>query len=175
MAFSKMMSSLSYFSLEGFLAVALALALILAHLPSSNAQDSPQGYVDAHNAARALVGVGPVTWDETIANFSRTYASTRVADCRLVHSGDRRYGENLAGSTGNLSGRDAVNLWVSEKVFYDYNSNTCAAGQVCGHYTQVVWRNSVRIGCGKVRCKNGGTFIGCNYAPPGNYNGRRPY
>ncbi|KAJ1396583.1 Ves allergen [Sesbania bispinosa] len=78
-------------------------------------------------------------------------------------------------STGDMSGRDAVRLWVNEKADYDYNSNSCASGKQCGHYTQVVWKNTKRVGCAKVRCNNGGTFITCNYDPPGNYVGQRPY
>ncbi|KAK1572516.1 hypothetical protein Q3G72_033915 [Acer saccharum] len=140
----------------------------------SHAQDSPQDYLNAHNAARSQVGVGPVTWDEQVAAYARNYANQHKGDCRLVHSGGP-YGENLAGSSGDLSGTRAVQLWVSEKADYNYNSNSCAPGKVCGHYTQVVWRNSVRIGCAKVRCSTGGTYITCNYAPPGNYVGQRPY
>ncbi|KAK1558407.1 hypothetical protein Q3G72_001967 [Acer saccharum] len=148
----------------------LGLAMVLR----SHAQDSPQDYLNAHNAARSQVGVGPVTWDEQVAAYARNYANQHKGDCRLVHSGGP-YGENLAGSSGDLSDTRAVQLWVSEKADYNYNSNSCAPGKVCGHYTQVVWRNSVRIGCAKVRCSTGGTFITCNYAPPGNYVGQRPY
>ena len=111
-----------------------------------------------------------------MATFALNYASQRKGDCQLIHSGGGgRYGENLAGGSGDLSGSDAVKLWVNEKADYDYNTNTCAAGKQCLHYTQVVWRNSLRVGCAKVRCNNGGTFIGCNYAPPGNYVGQKPY
>ncbi|KAJ0077475.1 hypothetical protein Patl1_36325 [Pistacia atlantica] len=118
----------------------------------------------------------PVTWDNTVAAFAQNYANQRIGDCALVHSGGGgKYGENLAWGSADLSGTDAVKMWVNEKANYDYNSNTCAAGKACGHYTQVVWRDSVRIGCAKVRCNNGGTFIGCNYAPPSNYNGQKPY
>ena len=46
-----------------------------------------------------------------------------------------------------------------------YNSNSCIGGE-CGHYIQVVWVNSLRIECAKVRCNNGGTFIVYNYDPP---------
>ncbi|KAB2636099.1 pathogenesis-related leaf protein 4-like [Pyrus ussuriensis x Pyrus communis] len=102
------------------------------------------------------------------------YANSRISDCNLVHS-VRPYSENIAKGTGDLSGTAAVNLFVSEKADYNYNSNTCAAGKMCGHYTQVVWRSSTRLGCAKVRCNNEGTFIGCNYDPPGNYAGQRPY
>ncbi|KAL9321316.1 hypothetical protein ACSQ67_013155 [Phaseolus vulgaris] len=140
------------------------------------AQDSIADYVNEHNAARSQVGVPNIVWDNTVAAFAQNYANQRQGDCNLIHSGGGgKYGENLAKSSGDLSGKDAVKLWVDEKQYYDYNSNSCAAGQQCGHYTQVVWRNSVRVGCAKVRCSNGGTFITCNYSPPGNYVGQRPY
>ncbi|KAM1794800.1 hypothetical protein ACFX11_035233 [Malus domestica] len=122
----------------------------------------------------ALVGVAPLSWDTNLANYAQRYANSRIGDCNLVHSGGP-YSENIAKSTGDLSGTAAVNLFVSEKADYNYNSNTCAAGKVCGHYTQVVWRSSTRLGCAKVRCNNGGTFIGCNYDPRGNYAGQRTY
>ncbi|KAK7412219.1 hypothetical protein VNO78_03669 [Psophocarpus tetragonolobus] len=142
----------------------------------SEAQDSPEDYLNAHNAARGAVGVPNIVWDNTVASFARSYANQRKGDCKLIHSGgDGKYGENLAGSSGNLSGKDAVKLWVDEKPYYDYNSNSCAAGKQCGHYTQVVWKKSLRVGCAKVTCDNGGTFISCNYSPPGNYIGEKPY
>ncbi|KFK39973.1 hypothetical protein AALP_AA3G313300 [Arabis alpina] len=136
----------------------------------SKAQDSPQDYVNAHNQARSAVGVGPIQWDEGVAAYARSYADQLRGDCNLIHSGGP-YGENLAG--GDLTGVSAVNLWVSEKADYNYDSNTCNG--VCGHYTQVVWRNSVRLGCAKVRCNNGGTIISCNYDPRGNFNNEKPY
>ncbi|KAJ7946841.1 Pathogenesis-related protein 1-like [Quillaja saponaria] len=139
------------------------------------AQDSAADYVNAHNAARSQVGVPPLAWDDTVAGFARDYAKQRAGDCKLVHSGGGgKYGENLAGSSGDLSGKAAVGLWVNERAKYDHNSNSCAGGE-CRHYTQVVWRNSVRLGCAKVKCNNGGTFIGCNYDPPGNFIGQKPY
>ncbi|XWS40348.1 hypothetical protein CRYUN_Cryun18bG0133300 [Craigia yunnanensis] len=148
----------------------MALALVLP----SHAQDSQQDYLNAHNTARAAVGVGPMTWDDTVAAYAQNYANQRSGDCNLVHS-NGPYGENLAWSSGDLSGTDAVTMWVNEKADYNYDSNSCGPGKVCGHYTQVVWRDSVRLGCAKVRCSNGGTFIGCNYDPPGNFIGQKPY
>ncbi|BFG41277.1 hypothetical protein CerSpe_275510 [Prunus speciosa] len=106
--------------------------------------------------------------------LKRRYPDSCIGDCNLVHSLGP-YGENIAKSSRDLSATAAVNMLVSDKSSYDYNSNSCAPGKVCGHYTQVVWRNSVRLGCAKARCNNGTTFIGCNYDPPGNYDGRRPY
>lgn len=152
-------------------AMVCVLALILANL--SCAQDSPQDYVNPHNTARAQMGVGPISWDANLAANAMNYAKKLTGDCKLVHSGGP-YGENLAKNSGDLTATAAVNLWVREKPKYNYNSNSCVGGE-CRHYTQVVWRNSVRLGCAKVRCNNGGTIISCNYEPRGNYVGQRPY
>ncbi|GLT41876.1 hypothetical protein SLA2020_159080 [Shorea laevis] len=154
--------------------IALACLLVLALVIPSHAQDSPQDYLNAHNAARAKVNVGPMSWDHTVAAYAQNYLRQRIGDCNLVESGGA-YGENLAWSSGDYSGADAVAMWVNEKSDYDHNSNSCAPNKVCGHYTQVVWRNSVRLGCAKVRCNTGGTLISCNYDPTGNYYGEKPY
>jgi pathogenesis-related protein 1 len=55
-----------------------------------------------------------------------------------------------------------------------------SADMVAGHYTQVVSRDSVRIGCGRVTCSKRGdarawTLVSCNYSPPGNMLGERVY
>ncbi|KAI3715930.1 hypothetical protein L6452_22920 [Arctium lappa] len=132
----------------------LVLATFMAILHFSQAQNSLQDFVNAHNRARAQV------------------------DCQLKHSQNRAYGENLAyGSGFDLAGMCAVNMWVGEKANYNYNSNTCALGKgkVWGHYTHVVWCKSVRLGCARVKCNNGAWFVTCNYDPPGNYVGKKPY
>ncbi|KAL7601809.1 pathogenesis-related protein PR-1 type [Lactuca sativa] len=154
----------------------LLLAIFMGIINFSQAQNSPQDFVNAHNRARAQVGVGPMTWDSRVASFAQNYANQRRGDCRMMHSQNRPYGENLASGSGFvMTGVDAVNMWVGEKADYDYNSNTCAPNKVCGHYTQVVWSNSVRLGCARVQCNNGAWFVTCNYDPPGNYVGQKPY
>ncbi|KAF3948877.1 hypothetical protein CMV_025176 [Castanea mollissima] len=153
------------------LAIICVIGLATVHV--SLAQNSPQDYLNAHNAARAQVGVGPMRWDAKVASYARNYVEKLKGSCKLVHSGGP-YGENLAWGSRDLSGTAAVNMWVAEKPKYDYNSNSCVGGE-CRHYTQVVWSNSVRLGCAKVRCNNGGTIISCNYDPPGNYVNQRPY
>jgi uncharacterized protein YkwD len=140
------------------------------------------GITRYHNVARANVGVGPLTWDPSIAATAAAYA----AQCKFDHSGTAGLGENLAAYAppGGHTAASPVSDWVSENANYDYTTNTCATGQVCGHYTQVVWKNSLRLGCGVQACSTNSPFGAnfpnweiwvCNYSPPGNFVGQRPY
>ncbi|OEL16268.1 Pathogenesis-related protein 1 [Dichanthelium oligosanthes] len=145
------------------------------------AQNSRNDYVDLHNKARDDVEVGPVSWDNSVAAFAQSYAAKRQGDCKpdLSGGGPNGYGEIIfwgAAGAADWSASDAVGSWVSEKQFYDHASNTCAAGQTCGAYTQVVWNTSTAIGCARFVCDNGGGFfITCNYNPAGNVPGQSPY
>ncbi|KAJ4897799.1 hypothetical protein Rs2_24593 [Raphanus sativus] len=153
-----------------------AIVLSCNFILPSFSQDWKQEFLDEHNEARNEVGLEPFVWDEEVAAYASSYANQRVSDCAMVHS-NGPFGENIAWSSGDMSAGDASEMWIDEKKYYDYDSNTCndPNGGTCLHYTQVVWRNSLRLGCSKVVCHSGGTFIICNYDPPGNYNGEKPY
>lgn len=138
-------------------------------------------FVAAHNAARAADGVPPLAWDEEAATVARNYA----AQCIFRHNANRGpFGENLFAGTGNYTPTAVTESWASEKQYYTYDTNRCALGRQCGHYTQVVWKNTTGLGCAKADCTTNSPFSGnggrwqnwvCNYAPPGNYNGQRPF
>ncbi|KAK9690542.1 hypothetical protein RND81_09G136200 [Saponaria officinalis] len=166
--------ALSTFSL----AIVLVFGLSVAHIYAlTSLLDLKLQYVVPQNLARAKVLMPPVVWNDTLAQYAQAYAHERAADCALQHSNYLipGYGETIAVGSGDLSPAEAIDLWVGEKPYYDYKTNSCAEGQMCGHYTQVIWRNTKSIGCASAKCQNGGTFITCNYYPPGNYIGERPY
>lgn len=164
------MSSIT--SLAIFYLVALATGI---HLSFAN-NATQQQYVHLHNEARRNVGIGiGMTWDKTLEDYAHNYAQKLKVGCRMEHS-DSPYGENLSWADHDLTVDSIVQMWVNEKQFYDYYSNTCALNQMCGHYTQVVWRKSERLGCAKERCNNNHQFIAvCNYDPPGNVPSERPF
>eukprot|EP00897_Mesotaenium_endlicherianum_P005814 jgi/Mesen1/5260/ME000263S04365 len=135
-------------------------------------------WLSIHNSARAAVGVGPLTWSNSVASVALRWANSLSAQgCAMKHGDHAGLGQNLAWSSGAMTPQAAVQLWVNERAFWTYSAvpEGCRAGQQCGHYTQVVWKNTKEVGCAAVRCGTGGTIVVCDYNPPGNWVGERPY
>jgi uncharacterized protein YkwD len=147
--------------------------------PEGNAALS--GITRLHNEAREKVSPAPSTplpplsWSGTLAGAAQSWAD----GCKFSHSGSA-YGENIYATSGTATPGDVVGSWVSEKAKYSYANNSCSG--TCGHYTQVVWAASTSLGCGVKTCTQGSPFGSgswqfwvCNYDPPGNYIGQKPY
>jgi pathogenesis-related protein 1 len=127
----------------------------------------------AHNAVRARVGIAPLAWSDRLAARAQDWADTLLAGKQFVHRPNSIYGENLFEITGAAaSSAQVVNAWAGESRNYDYNSNRCRG--VCGHYTQIVWGDTKDVGCAVARGAGREVWV-CNYDPPGNWVGKRPY
>ncbi|KAJ1295803.1 hypothetical protein BS78_01G250700 [Paspalum vaginatum] len=138
---------------------------------------SPQDFLNLQNAYRAGQGVGMLSWNSTLAAYAEKYAEKRKMDCKRISSGGP-YGENIFQGAEGTGASDALFSWTAEKLYYNCTSNACQSETVCGDYTQLVWADSTRVGCAGVTCDRGaggGTFITCNYDPPGNVPDERPY
>ncbi|KAF5956625.1 hypothetical protein HYC85_003850 [Camellia sinensis] len=133
-------------------------------------------FLAPQNAARSALRMQPLAWDVKLARYAKWYANQRRFDCHLKHS-NGPYGENIFWGSGyDWTPAQASAAWVSERKWYNYGSNSCAGGQECGHYTQIVWSSTRRVGCARVTCSGGrGVFMTCNYDPPGNFIGEKPY
>ncbi|CAD6922848.1 unnamed protein product [Tilletia controversa] len=97
-----------------------------------------QQALSAHNSARAKHGASPLTWDSKLAS----YAASKASSCNFQHSGGS-YGENLAAGT-SMSYQSAVDMWMAESKSYHSGD---AFSSSAGHFTQVVWKGSKRLGC----------------------------
>jgi|GEM_PF-263248 len=147
--------------------------------------DAMCGMLDEHNKVRAAApgadpAIPPLVWDCSLAATAQAWADT----CPSGHSGTSGMGENIywSGSTRLSTPAQVVGAWASELSAYEYSINYCDGAPYtvdnfagCGHYTQIVWRTTTRVGCGYANnCSSGRTqpWV-CNYAPAGNiYNSR---
>lgn len=180
-----MTSYLSPTVLGSWLLLSWSLACGPASSPAAAGQDPRQDMLDAHNRLRAEVGAQPLVWSSILTESAQRWADhlANENDCSMRHSGP---GENLywASAVRYSSGRRGVQsvtadqvakAWGDERHDYDHSSNTCARGKVCGHYTQMVWRATKRLGCAYRICSDKGQLWVCHYRPAGNVIGRRPY
>jgi len=112
-------------------------------------------------------------WDETMAKGAEEYAKKLAETEEFKHS-DRKdrndAGENLvfrSGKFDNTACEFAVASWYKEINDFDFNTKK---GAGTGHFTQVVWKKSTKLGCG-VGKKGNREYIVCRYVEAGNMMG----
>ena len=136
--------------------------------------------VALHNDERARVGASPLAWDESLAAGARAYAKHLASRNRgLVHSDrDERagQGENLwVGTAGYYPTAAMFKSWAEERRYFRPgrfpNVGRGVGWQRVGHYTQIVWAGTDRVGCGLHR-GGGWDYLVCRYSPAGNVMGQ---
>ncbi|KAL1193884.1 Pathogenesis-related protein 1 [Cardamine amara subsp. amara] len=136
-----------------------------------------RAFLHAHNIARVTSGMPPLEWNKGLARFAHNWAKQRKPDCNMTHSGGP-YGENIFWYRQRKmwSPQKVVTRWFEERFNYDRKTNTCTSDQMCGHYTQIVWRSTTAVGCARMKCDNNrGYLVVCEYDPCGNYEGESPF
>jgi pathogenesis-related protein 1 len=151
----------------------LMAAMLAAVSLFGQSRQSGQAMIAAHNRVRARVGVPPLVWSNRLAQAAQNWAGALAARNAFHPDPNSPFGENLFEiQNGQARPDQVVNAWASEARNYDYRTNTCRAR--CGHYTQLVWRDTKQVGCGEARRGNIEIWV-CDYDPPGNFRGERPY
>ena len=129
--------------------------------------------LSAHNAVRTKVGTAPLAWSDRLASVAQSWADSLLASGQFAHSHNQSLGENLYEIRGAAAtAASVVNTWAGEVKDYDYGSNNCRG--TCGHYTQIVWNDTKEVGCAVARGKGREVWV-CEYDPPGNFVGKKPY
>jgi uncharacterized protein YkwD len=128
-----------------------------------------------HNNERQLLKIPDLIWSDELAEYASEWALQLAKDNQgLHHRKSNLYGENIAYWSGSYSYAKGVSLWNEEKKYYKYKANGDDWAKT-GHYTQVIWKDTRRVGCGCASGASGQIFFVCNYDPPGNYRGQKPY
>ncbi|RVE63084.1 hypothetical protein OJAV_G00164950 [Oryzias javanicus] len=138
--------------------------------------------VDVHNAFRRAVE--PAAADMLMMSYSEELAVTAQAwvdKCVLDHGppssrmlNGYELGENLFYSTSPNSWTSVIKAWYQEVSHFTF-PNASTNGKPIGHYTQVVWNSSYKVGCGVTLCPNNIYLYGCHYYRAGNFKRWPPY
>ncbi|KAM9350278.1 uncharacterized protein ABDE67_007577 [Symphorus nematophorus] len=159
-------------------------ALVVPGAWSYLSEEQEELLVELHNHYRGQVSPSasamlPLKWDPNLKVIAEGYA----AKCIWNHNPDLEdTGENLFAGTGPLDLREALEKWFLEHLHYDFQNNSCDEDKMCGHYTQMVWADTHRVGCAFHLCNTmegldweRASFLVCNYYPAGNFEDERPY
>ncbi|KAG9061953.1 hypothetical protein KI688_006670 [Linnemannia hyalina] len=126
--------------------------------------------LDEHNMFRARHRAPALEWDAFLARD----AERALGNCRPFSSRSR-YGRNEFTSV-EIDFYLAVETWYAQIQGYDFEDPSQST-QNSGTFSQLVWKNSKRIGCAVKEClsnddgEDGGysSFVHlCEYDPPGN-------
>jgi hypothetical protein len=153
-----------------------------------------RGTLSRHNIVRTRLGLTPLFWSNRLAGYAQQWANHQAItqNCSMQHRPQhnslfkQRHGENLFWASPKrwsdgrtelqtISIGEVITSWADEVVDYHYQSNQCRTGAQCGHYTQIIWRETQAVGCARVVCPDKSQLWVCNYHPAGNYIGEQPY
>uniref|UniRef100_A0A182NHH1 SCP domain-containing protein n=1 Tax=Anopheles dirus TaxID=7168 RepID=A0A182NHH1_9DIPT len=129
--------------------------------------------LERHNELRAEHSAQPLVLDSGMCQYAQQWANTLLSRNILQHRSNNQYGENLYCCFGksSISGREAVDSWYNEIRYYTFGVPNPSNFSQVGHFTQVVWKKSRRLGVG-VAVQGTRAYVVCNYDPPGNFNGQ---
>jgi uncharacterized protein YkwD len=121
-----------------------------------------------------------MVWNEALAKYASDYAKllAKENNCEMSHTfkkhdpyKDFGAGENLSGGkppspgpvlTKDKASRIAVNGWGGEG--FDNKWRIHKTGDVTGHYTAMMWKGNLELGCGiGYDFETGCTMTACNY------------
>ena len=134
-----------------------------------------------HNTARLSVRVPELSWDKTLARDAQAYAEDLARRGVFQHSrqprGNPPQGENLwTGTRGAYRYEEMAQHWIDEQRFFVNGAvpHASRSGRFedVGHYTQIIWRTTSRVGCGFARNRRD-DYLVCRYTPAGNLLGQR--
>lgn len=178
----------------GVLAVAAAVSAVAFTVQPVQAADERPPLPDAtdeafnaeclavHNQYRARHGAPPLAMDDAAVAHAMDRARTASAqDGGTLPPGPRGWGENrfwfATYENEPASCEEAVRLWYEERWTGGYDWNRPGYSPDTGSFTQVVWKSTDTLGCGRAAGRPAGeesyrTYIVCAYGPAGNVIGR---
>nr|ACD54644.1 cysteine-rich secretory protein-2-like protein [Adineta vaga] len=132
----------------------------------------------SHNTYRARHCVPSLQLDNALSRSAQDYANKLARMNQMVHSRTPNVGENLwmmssSAKLNNIDGSTATANWYDEVKKYNFNRPGFSMGT--GHFTQVVWKATQRLGVGfAFTSDRKGVYVVAQYSPAGNFQGQFP-
>ncbi|XP_002168712.1 uncharacterized protein LOC100204650 [Hydra vulgaris] len=132
--------------------------------------------LNKHNGLRSLhQDTGNLELDATVTASAQKHAEYLASTGTFTHSKNSPYGENLYMISGGPAEGVCVKAstsWYNE--ISKYNFKKPGFSMNTGHFTQVVWKESKKVGFGIAKHKNGKVIVVAQYLPRGNMMGAFP-
>ncbi|KAL0266620.1 UNVERIFIED_CONTAM: hypothetical protein PYX00_009113 [Menopon gallinae] len=130
--------------------------------------------IKCHNAYRERHGVPPLTFSKELAAYAQNWAEELADNQRFEHRKNGAAGENLfmfysSDSSVIVSAGQACDSWYSEIKKFQFGKEP--RNMDAGHFTQMIWKETKKVGMGRARGPTGKQIIVANYDPPGNLLG----
>ncbi|KAL0895382.1 hypothetical protein ABMA27_011515 [Loxostege sticticalis] len=147
----------------------------MSKLFSSKSSDFENEALEVHNEYRREHGVSPLVLSKEICKISQKWAEELAKKDSMAYSLNQKYGESVycgwsADPNTKIKARDCVDKWYSEINEYSFGREPEVL--TCGHFTQIVWKDTKELGVGSAKSKSGKLYVVCNYFPPGNFSGQ---
>lgn len=123
-------------------------------------------YVDYHNELRNKIwkdsdGITDLKWDNNLAEKAQIWANYLGETCTYQNPSNLSGGQNvyMSYTAGNnidntvSNSKNAINTWYNSCEDCEDKDITCSPIHA-GPYTQLIWKDARKIGCGKSRVSN---------------------
>jgi len=167
------------------------ITIIFPFLCFSQLTQDQKKALKVHNDAREDVGTPPLAWSEKLEKQALMYAKilARKDEKQNMKHSQTNDGEKMTYSYSAKS-QDGVTIpifsstpptdasvgWYEEIKHYRYSKiKKRRIGPPIGHYMQMVWKNTKKVGVAYADSKKGSVYVVARCFPAGNFVGEYPY
>ncbi|WP_055077241.1 CAP family protein [Pseudanabaena sp. 'Roaring Creek'] len=142
-----------------------------------------------HNTYRSIHHSPAMSLNSSVNSTAQAWADNLAATGTFAHSSSAQRngaGENLyvyyttaPSIASDTLAKNAIDSWYNEVKLYNYA--TPGFSSATGHFTQVVWKGSTKLGCGASKGTKtlsgrmyNAFYVVCQYSPAGNVIGQFP-
>lgn len=124
-------------------------------------------FLIAHNAFRDCHGCKSLSLKSDCTKHAQKWADECAIKDRMAHNPDELYGENVYSCSGfEPTGFHVSNAWYKESEKFNYDKPAFSANT--GHFTNMIWKDTSKVGVGVARSVAGKYYVVACYNTPGN-------